>query len=138
MQKTEVRNIDSHTYEITQYSAGKGLKLLFRLGKILGKPLGLIAESAKSDSKEFISKAAEALFEHMDENLGEQTVRDILETTRCDNKPILFDTHFSGQMGHLFKVVKSVLEVQYGDFFSVLLANVSTAQEAPTSTAQNT
>jgi hypothetical protein len=119
MQLTEERMVDGLTYEISKFSATKGVRMLTRLASLLGEPIGAFTEGGldKKITGDMVSRAAKALFERLDENQAEKTVKDLLENVRCDGKAIQFDTHFQGRILHLFKVLKEVLEVQYGDFF---------------------
>lgn len=71
---------------------------------------------------DLLSKAVRALSEKMGDKTVSDLARELVETTRCDNKVILFDTHFAGRIGHLFKLLAAIVEVQWKDFFSELTA----------------
>lgn len=123
------KEIDSKTYEFEQFGAKKSLQILVRLSKLIGKPISLLISSFEPGKKmmdselkpEMLSLAIEALTS----NLDSTEVISLLETlcatnTLCDGAKINFDSHYEGQLPHLFKVVGAALEVQYGNFFDVL------------------
>jgi hypothetical protein len=134
MQRSKELYVDGKRYFTTQYSATKGLVLLTRLAKVVGKPLGILA-LGKLDEKvtpELIGGIIESIASQIDENGVVGLVQDIISTTdymQDDGKhrPLVFNTDFAGAYGHLFRLIKEVLAFQYGDFFAE-----SAAQEAET------
>lgn len=139
MIKSDIRVVDGLSYEITKFSATKALRLFVRLGQYFGEALAILQNenpSVEVDNR-MVSSLVSAIFKHLDENKAESLVKELLETTRCENKPILFDTHFQGRLLHLFKVLGAVLEVQYGDFFVGTNLNFNVEQKCQSS-AQTT
>ena len=124
MQKTETQVIDGISYTSTQFSATKGLKMFHRLGKYIGPALGKInIDDLKNKSGGDIEISAfagaiEAFFSACPENEFESTIKELLTTTTRNNAPINFDLDFSGELGHLFKVLAFVFKVQFGNFFN--------------------
>jgi hypothetical protein len=126
MINVETREIDGHNYEFYQLGAVKSLKILTRILKIIGEPIGLITGEAtvkdflKTElNSDILGKALKALTDKLDEELVVNTIKELLEPVLCDGKRIQFDLHFQGRIGHLLKVVKAALEVNYKDFFGV-------------------
>lgn len=123
--QVETRDIDGHTYEMFQMSATKSIKVLTRIMKLIGEPIGLLSggvETKKSVldlelNSDILGRALKAIAEKLDEDMILTTIKEILEPVQCDGKRILFETHFQGRIGHMFKVVKAALEVNYKDFF---------------------
>lgn len=129
MKKTEEKSIDGSTYAVSQFSATKSLKMFHRLGKMIGPAFGALTGGAAlgdvanaNVSAESFGAAIKALFDACDETVFERTVKDLLETTTKDGKPINFDLDFSGNIGSLFKVLAFVLEVNYSDFLGAIVA----------------
>lgn len=124
------KTIDGQTYEFQIFGASQSLKILMRLSKILGKPIGLFMGSLKKDDEaqsgstikaEILSQAIEALTSNLDQNEVLDLIKILSsDTCLCDGKKIIFDSHYEGRLDHLFKVLKESLEVQFGNFLSVL------------------
>jgi Phage tail assembly chaperone protein, TAC len=77
---------------------------------------------------DILGKAARALIERMDEDEVVGLIKKLTsEGVLCDHQPIVFDTHYEGNLGHLFKVLMAALEVQYGNFTGAILARVPVA-----------
>jgi len=123
--------IDGETYGFQQFGAKQALKVLTRLTKIVGEPMALAFTAAKGEGKlstrdidpDILASAVRALMERLDED----NVVDLVETLTashllCNGKQIVFDVHYEGKLGHLFKVLMAALEVQYGNFFGEFLA----------------
>lgn len=119
MQKSSTEIIDGITYQATQFSASKGLRMVHRVGKILGPSLSQLS-GMKQDELEAdkLGAAIQALFSNCTELEFQQTVKELLEGVTRDGKPINFDIDFSGELMHLFKVLMFVFKVQFGNFFS--------------------
>lgn len=148
--------IDNHTYEFSQFTTTESLRTLTKLTKILGEPMILAISSIFKGSKEkltaedvkrslldreintdVLAQAVRVLMEKMDEDEVIGLVKKLVtDRTSCDMKPINFDTHFMGELGHLVKVVKAALVVQYGNFFDAILSQlpVKKTEEKPAQT----
>ncbi len=77
------------------------------------------------DQTQLLGGAVRALVERLDEDEVLQIIKNLVDTAECDGKKIIFETHFQGKIGHLFKVVYAVLEVQYSDFLGEALSMVA-------------
>jgi len=138
--QTLTRTIDGELYEVTQFPATQALRHLTTLTRLLGEPLteaaGVVGEiddlggfldmdvsDAVGAVIPFLSKAVKALVAKLDEAEVETLVKSLLEHTHStlEGKAVVvgrvFDTYFAGRLGHLFKVLGFVLEVNYRDFF---------------------
>jgi hypothetical protein len=127
------RQIGQFLYTVQQLPATRSLRLLHRLGKVLGPgltqaaSLGSVGSLANADVGVIVSGIAGILQTSAeDEVVG--IVRDLLGTTFVTQNgqmvelAPLMDLHFQGNLLDLFKVVAFALEVNYGDFFGGLLA----------------
>lgn len=139
-------------YTTSHYPAKTGLRLFTRLVALMGEPISAVAaEALKSDGKqkgsairrlldsdfnpEMIPKAVQSLLAKFHEDVVESLVTDLLRTTQAGKSDLgdeaVFNLHFAGQMGLMFKVLKEVVAFQFGDFFGDLAA--SAAAEATSS-----
>lgn len=134
------KEVDGHDYEFSLLGARESLKTLTKLVKLLGEPMAIALGAIGGDrdiekgkkilaaltTSDLLARATRALIERMDED----NVADLVEkltgkaTTMCDGKPIIFNSHYEGRLGHLFKVFGAALEVQFGDFFGVISASL--------------
>ena len=121
MQRSDTIEINGSRFETTQFSATKSLKMLHRLGKILGPSLSQLAGMNQGDIQaDRIGAALGSLFSNCSENEFESTVKELLTTTTKDGRQINFDLDFAGDMGSLFKLLGFVLKVQYGNFLNAI------------------
>lgn len=131
--------IDGVEYVMHQFPAGKALKVLSKLVKAIGEPMAVLSAGANLQVEEVLPKAVHALAEKLDENEVEGLVKDILKSVHYKNVPVsdVFDTHFQGRIGHLFKVLKETLSYQYGNFIEALVGSMQ-AGPAKGRKSQNT
>jgi len=151
------KQIDDHVYSFAHLPAQEALRVLTKLTKIVGEPLAIAVGALMKDDKterklgedglplpaepkkgllerdvdpEVFGKAARSLIEKLDE---EEVIAIVVKLTTqqvlCDGIEIKnFNTHFTGQLGHLFKVLAAALEVQYGNFFGAMIGLTGTVQ----------
>lgn len=131
------KEIDGKTYEFQQFGPKHALKILTKLSRICGEPLALAftAMGSKDGEKpegglldrkidgKLLAAAVKALTDRLDE---EEVIAIVMELTAndnvlCDGRRVVFDSHYQSGLGHMFKVLGTALEVQYGDFFGGLL-----------------
>jgi hypothetical protein len=138
IESTEVE-VDGISYNVTQYTGGKSIRLLVKLVKVGGKSFGYLM-SMGLDGKvdgEAIAGALDALSMNTNPDDFEKLAKEILEGVMVKGledvgyRKLIFDTDFSGKIGHLFRVLKAVMLFQYADFLAGLAVNipVSTAKE---------
>lgn len=122
--------VDNKRYLVTHYSGSKSLKLLHRLAKIVGEPIGLMSAQGLDSSvgPELIGQAIRSLTQSCTPEEFEKLARDVLEGCQVyddesmNMRMINFDLDFSGNIGHLFKLLKEVLTFQYSDFLGGIAA----------------
>lgn len=132
------KTIDGKLYEFSQFNTTVSLRVLARLTKIVGEPIAIALGGAKKVDKksddladkdvtgEVFGKAVKALVDRLDENEVVNLVKLLTsEQVLCDNSKIVFDDHFCGDIGHLFKVIVGALEAQYGNFFGGITQQIS-------------
>jgi hypothetical protein len=95
--------------------------------KIIGEPMAIGVGALqgpgslldKNVDGGVLGKAVRALSEKLDEDNVIALVKEFVGEGACvcDGAKVNFNTHYEGKLGHMFKVLKTALEVQYGDFF---------------------
>lgn len=135
MLRQDTRVIDGVTYKLTQMQAMRALKLLPRLGSILGPVFSkfkeidvkaLKTQGLNADiNPAIVGDAIIALTEKLTENELEAMVKDLLyslirDDVPCDPGPTSpFQLLMAGQTLTIFKLLRFALELNYGDFFGV-------------------
>jgi hypothetical protein len=117
------KEIDGQLWTVTEFSATEGLRLLLKLSKLLGRPLGkaisgLIGDGSGLDHKidfSIVGEAVGELAERMDEAEVETLVKRLLRATQVDHKEVTpqFDILFQRRYVTLFKVLAFVIEVNF-------------------------
>lgn len=125
--------IDGTRYTLTQYPATTAVKLLVKLTKVIGKPVAIITAAGldASLSMSLVSEAVDALSQNLDPDQFDKMIKEILSGTRFHledgkSRELIFDMDFQGRIGHLFKLLKAVLQFQYSDFLGEIAAASST------------
>lgn len=122
--RQEVRkSVNGKDYIFYQFGASEGLKVWFRILKIIGTPIGAIASKAtsgiKTEVRELgIDKAVEMLCQNIEADEVLILIKDILSQVTHDGKRLsdIFDVHFAGAYMQIFDVLYVALEVNYKDF----------------------
>lgn len=130
--KLVTKTIQGRKFEFGQHTATRQLKLLARLNRILLGPLGALAGDAETEvklgditeGKIDVKEACAMLADKMDEDIVVDTVKQLVEVTTIDGRPIDFDLDFQGEMAMLFEATYWSMEAQYGDFFAALKERV--------------
>lgn len=146
---TEVM-IDGEQYTFCQLPPKRSLKLMTRIIRIIGGPLGAALNGVRSGKADFnsildadmdFSMIVTALCDRLDENEVEAIVDELLTqvlhsgTGEVSKK---FDAHFAGRLPHLFKVLAQALKVEYGDFLAGMPDLGAWLPKAGTTPAQQT
>lgn len=130
MKRTQEIEIDGSRYSVGQYSATKAVRLLAKLAKIIGKPIGILTAAGQNSevTPDLLGSAIESLTSSLDPDDFVATVKEVLEGVHVfeekGNRPVNFDADFTGRIGHMMKLVRRVLEFQFEDFFGDLAANM--------------
>lgn len=130
----KLKMIDDIEYKISVMSPSRSIKLLVKIAKILGEPFASMISSVKSAGNEkeadekfsqALPKVISALVSRLDEDEVLAVIQQLVSTCECDGKQISFERHFQARLGHLMKVIRVTLEVQYGDFIGALTSLMS-------------
>lgn len=115
------REINGTTYKVTQMDALTALSVQAKLVKILGPAFGEVANGA---TRETIVKAVAKLTENFDDEnvvalIQKLFAKNIFEEVVVEgtpiNKPIEFNTYFSGKTLDIWLVTFFILEVNFAD-----------------------
>lgn len=123
--KTESTTIGEHEYSVTQWPAERAMLTKFKLVKILGASLAMIAGALSGNDKE--DKQAEAFSEALDLMFKASSPEEMVALVKssvvgvsCDGMRITesrFEELFSGDgLLDAYKVFAFVLKVNYGNF----------------------
>ena len=121
------KSIDGRQYTFYQLPPRKSLRLLIRIFKIIGSPLGNAFDNIDPKEKDSIldknfnlGQVVSGLCDRMDVVEVESIIDELLSQVIQDGTGEVsnhFDEIFSGQIAHLFKVVYASMEAEYSDFF---------------------
>lgn len=123
--------IDDLTYEFEKWGADESLDVLIDMAGIIGGPLGsalmqLFDKKKDEDKvldKEINKDSLGVAFDALSKNLRKEIVKPIIkkfcsgDKVLCAGKKVKFDTHYQDRLGHMFKVAKAGMEVQYEELF---------------------
>lgn len=134
--RTETKQIGEHEYSVTQWAATRSMLIKFKLAKIFGATLAIIA--SQSDTSKNKKKAAEndarslaeGLSTLFQDNSPEEIVallKECIIGVGCDNEKITassFEQLFSGDdLLEAYKVFLFVLQVNYANLMKGQLAD---------------
>lgn len=120
-------SLDGDSYVITLFPADQGLKVLTKLIKLVGEPIMEMSKANQDKEKvyEYLTSAIRLLSARMDDEnvvslcrqLSSCVIKEGDGSMSLDKK---FNTHFSGRIGHLFKLMVEVVNFNFADFLDVL------------------
>ena len=123
MRGSEEKIVDDTKYIFTMFTAGKSIRLLAKLAKIIGKPIGIIVSSGMEAqvTPAMIGEAIQEMASSASPEDFEQTARDLLQGTKIFREggnvsDLNFDLDFQGRIGHLSRVLKEMFTFQYSGF----------------------
>lgn len=119
------KKIGETTYTITQFGVKKSLRILTKLGRVIGGPLAESGGSVKNLTEDNIFK----LLSSLTNKLGDDELFDLLEEV-CScvvaspggKLSDTFETHFHGNLLGPFKVATAAIQHNYKDFLADVLA----------------
>lgn len=132
--------IDGKTYDVYMLSATTGLTTFLRLVRIGGPAIGIAIKGVglkdlKSIGDIDLDKIDfEAIVRQVFQSEEEETILDITaklaEKTFVEGQPLqpMYEMHFQGKMGKLFRWLTFALEVNFSDFFDEYLTSMGGVQ----------
>lgn len=131
MRHTHEVEIDGLKYTFTHFPATHAWRVHQKLLGLAGAPLASILNSVdpKSplESKVNLEGLIVSLFDNLSDDSSELLMKDLLKCSTYENKELtmIFDVHFAGRIGHLWKVIAEQVKFQYADVFQDLVARIS-------------
>lgn len=137
--KTEIREIGSNRFRVTQLRVKEAHRVLTKITKIVGESLGALADNLGAEAAEAavgdLAKGSfAAAMQKLSANLGDEDLNWLVEklrpTIEFQNDALresdrwvpmtaeLWDETFSGALLSEFKVLAFALESNYADFFA--------------------
>ena len=120
----ERKTIDGFEVIVQPFPATKALKLLTRLINQVGGAVGATLSGVEGElslnatlNKELIGSVIDALSSKINEGTVE-LIKELMDGVHINNEKQNFDLFFTRRYGLLFKILRYVLEVNYGDFLS--------------------
>lgn len=134
-------------YTVQQLPATRAYKLLHRLARALapaaaraaGASQGLTVASLLGVDVSSLAPALESVFDRLSEEQLDAVLKDLFAGALVTGEDVMsphlekrevFDDHFAGNLGRMFKVAAFALKVNYDDFFGLLVSAIASA--APT------
>lgn len=116
--KQRTVTINGEEYMLSTFPAGKGLKLLKQLTKLVGPAF---AEMLKGGDEQVdaMSMALEKLFDNLDSVDVESLIKELVTCATKGSVAINFDMEFSGEYDKLFELVREAVEFNYGNVFTL-------------------
>lgn len=130
-------DIDGHVYEFEKWGADDATDTILDIAAITGKPMALGAaavfgknsDGEKNLDQKFDPNMIAIVMESLTQQVGanKAIIKALIkklssDKVMCDGKKVNFNLHYQDRLDHLFKVVKSGVEVQFGNFFAALFA----------------
>ena len=108
-------------FEVTQFTCMRSVRMMTRLGKMLGPALEKLKGAAAGDQGDALAAIGD-LLQTLEEVAVEKLILDLLEVVTIDGTPLRpqLDMLFAGKLASLFKLAAFVVQVNYSDFFGAL------------------
>lgn len=124
-------SLDGSSYTIQMLPADQGLKLCTRLLKLVGEPIAELIKVQGDKTKVFevLPTAIKTLASRMQEDevvdLAKQLCSCVIKSGTSASLDREFNLYFRGRYGHLFKLLKEVVEYNFSDFLDALPLAIS-------------
>lgn len=134
--ETESTTIDGDRYEMTQLGATAGYRLFHRLFTMLGPTFGKVTDALASDGSiqdvNLSSDAAVAAIEALTHHVTERDLDHVINVLKGETHvgvggsektvPLagVFEVHFAGRIGTLFRWLAWGLKVQFASFLDAV------------------
>lgn len=125
--------IDGHKYEFAKWGAERATDVLMDLTHVAGKTMSLgatLASQARAgadvDKADMLGQLVESLAGAIGDKRAtcKSLIRSLASDCTCDGATFDFNSHYEDRLSHMFKVVRTALEVQFGRFFSETIATI--------------
>lgn len=119
--KQKTTTINGEEYLLSTFPAGKGLKILKQLTKLVGPAFAEMLKGGdpESNTENAMSLALEKLFDNLDCVDVESLVKELITSATKGSVTINFDMEFSGEYDKLFQLVQEIVEFNFGNVFTL-------------------
>lgn len=100
-------------YVITHMPAGKGVRILKQIGKLVGPAFTSLQAGGTA-------AAIASLFDNIDNVDVEALIRELISTASKGSVAINYDMEFAGAYDKLFLLAQEVVEFNFGSVFTLL------------------
>lgn len=126
MREVQSRVIQGVRYEVLPLPAGRGVRVMAQLAKVIGPGIGEAASLAEAAAN--IGRTIGAFTERLDPDVVETLCREFAATTTVTagqsrtslGAGIAFDEHFAGQYDALLEWLRFCMEVNFGPLWQRL------------------
>ena len=124
--------VDGHEYKIGHWPVDQANENFAFLLNSFGE--GLLAAISSEDMMaeelggKLLQDIVKGLFSKLTPKEYASKMREFTSNLLCDGKAFEYNTHFTGRVLHLHKVVFNVLRHQYGDFLDVIPEGLSSTR----------
>lgn len=116
--------IDGQTYEVYMLSPKRARAMLVEMLRIVGPALATAAQNGGGQdlTKLDLRVVAQDLFASLTPELLDQHMSSLAEVTQVDGKTLdkIFEIHFRGRLGTMFKWYFFAVRTNFEDFFGAL------------------
>lgn len=106
------------SYQITQFTATKGLRFLRKITKYIS-PLVSLMGSEQGD-KQAVTVAIESLMDNLGDDDLDKLIMEMVEASAfvsSDGNPVKFDFFFAGDYGKLIKLITEIFNFNFESVF---------------------
>tara|TARA_R110000822_G_scaffold15369_10_gene53000 strand:+ start:1798 stop:2211 length:414 start_codon:yes stop_codon:yes gene_type:complete len=110
--------LNGSSYQITQFTATKGVKFFRKVSKYLSPLVGLMG--AKDGDGDAVSQAIEALLDNLGDDSFDILVKELVTSSGFvgeDGTQIKFDYFFAGNYGSLITLITEIVKFNYETVF---------------------
>lgn len=100
-------------YMITHMPAGRGVRVLKQIGKLVGPAFSSLQAGG-------MAAAITALFDNIDSVDVESLIKELVSSASKGSTAINYDMEFAGAYDKLFLLVQEVVEFNFGSVFTLL------------------
>ena len=110
--------LNGSSYQITQFTATKGVKFFRKVSKYLSPLVGLMG--AKDGDGDAVSQAIDALLDNLGDDSFDILVKELVTSSGFvgeDGTQIKFDYFFAGNYGSLITLITEIVKFNYETVF---------------------
>lgn len=118
MLESKMIELGDDSFQITQFTATKGVKFFRMMTKYAGPLVGLMG--AKSGDGDAVSSAINSLMDNLGDDKFDNLIKDMITSSgfvKSDGTTVQFDYFFAGAYHHLIKLITEVVKFNYGTVF---------------------